>query len=102
MVERLVMPWALGTREAVTELIAEQQVPESLTGERFVLLCRDMRACSATSADEIVRVIIEERDAGELVLVGARERVVEQFRKSAWRRGVYFRCAVRSAAEVGV
>ena len=100
--EQLRLPRLAGTREAVTDLLAEQHVPASLTGECLGVLCRDLASGSTSFADELVKQVLTERDAAELTLVGAPERFVTLVRAAAQRRGVADRVHVRSGAELGV
>lgn len=99
---RLRLPRFIGTREEVDELFAAQQVPDELHGRDLALLCRDLLVGSPSVADEVVRVAIEERGAGELILVGARPEFMAEVFFAAARRGVAFRVIVRSWAEVAV
>ena len=99
---QLRLPRLVGTREAVTDLLAEQQVPASLRDEPLVVLCRVVASGSTSFADELVRQVVEVRDARELVLVGAPERLLRYVRDAAGRRGVSSRVVARSGAEVEV
>lgn len=99
---RLRLPRLVGTREAVSDLMAEQQIAASLRGERLVVLCRDLAAGSMSFADELVKQVLDERCADELVLVGAPQRFVGGVRAAAQRRSVADRVHVRTAVEAGV
>lgn len=100
--EQLRLPRLAGTREAVGDLLAEQQVASSLRGEDLVVLCRDLASASTSFADQLVKEVVEERGAAALVLVGAPDRFVQLVRESAARRGASDRVKVQSGAEAGV
>ncbi|MDP9396833.1 MAG: hypothetical protein M3P96_02960 [Actinomycetota bacterium] len=100
--EKLILPRLAGTREAVDDLLAEQQLPEELVGERLAVLCADLASGSSSFADQLVLEVLVNRGADELVLVGAPERFVQYVRAAAKRRGVAGRVAERSGAELEV
>jgi hypothetical protein len=99
---RITLPRLVGTRETARDLLAEHGVPESLTSERVVVLCRDLASGSTSFADELVKELLVDRAATQLILVGAPERFVDHVRAAAARRGVAERVQVRSGAELGV
>jgi hypothetical protein len=101
-VQTLRLPRVIGRRDRITELLAAQDVPESLVGETFVVLCRELFAGSGSCADELVRAVVEERGASEMFLVGAPKDFVALVLESAARRHVASRVAVGRAAELGV
>lgn len=94
------LPRLVGTRPAVGHLLDEQHVPVDLSGERAVILCRDLVSGSASFADELVRVLLQERSADDLVLVAAPERFVELVSAAASSRGIGGRTSVGSAVEL--
>ena len=100
--EQLRLPRLAGTREAVGDLLAEQQVAPSLAGEELVVLCRDLASGSTSFADQLVKEVLEQRGASAIVLVGAPSRFVALVQESAQRRGVADRVRVSSGAEAGV
>jgi hypothetical protein len=99
---RITLPRLVGTREAARDLLAEHRVPPTLAGEQVVLLCRDLASGSTSFADELVKDLLVDRAAAELVLVGAPERFVDHIRATAARRDVGSRVHVRTGAELGV
>jgi hypothetical protein len=99
-VARLRLPRLAGRRDEVGDLLAAQHVPDDLHDRDLAVLCRDLTAGSASFADELVRVAVEQRGARTLILVGAPERFVAHVRAAGDRRGVPSRVAVRSWAEV--
>lgn len=100
--EQIVLPRLAGTREAVSDLLAAQSVPAALTGETVVLLCRALASGSPSFADEMVKEVLVERGADELVLVGSSERFLQHVTAAAERRDVAGRVRVGSGAELGV
>lgn len=99
---QLRLPRLVGTREAVSDLLAEQQLPASLAGETVVVQCRDLASGSTSFADELVKQVLGDRGAATLTLVGAPDRFVAYVRAAAERRGVVARVTVRSGAELAV
>ena len=96
------LPRLVGTREAVTDLLAEFDIPESLRGDVLVALCRDLVSGSSSFADQLVLETVVQRGADELALVGAPPQFVAHVLAAAERRGVRDRVQVRTAAEAGV
>lgn len=97
----LLMPMFAGTRAEAAALYADQQIPDRLDGQCFVLLCREIRRVSDTFVDAVVQHALE-RGVAEVALVGAPPEVVDDAKEAAWRRGVPDVVAVRRAVEVGV
>lgn len=100
--EQIVLPRLAGTREAVGDLLAAQSVPATLAGDTVVLLCRALASGSPSFADEMVKEVLVERGADELVLVGSNERFLHHVSAAAERRAVAERVRVGSGAELGV
>lgn len=100
--ETLLLPRLVGTREAVRDLLAEQDVSGSLAGESLVVLGRDLASGSSSFADELVVEVLERRKADHLILVGMPDQFVRHVRESAARRDVSERVSLRSGAELGV
>ena len=100
--ERLHLPWVLGPREKLVQLIEEQGLSASLAGERLILLCRNLATASESVMDELVRQVLVDRDAAELAIVAAPRDFVAGVREAAARYGMADRVAERRAVEVGV
>jgi hypothetical protein len=99
-VRRLHLPRLVGTREAVSDLLSEQTVPDRLKGEVLVVYCNRLVSGSSSFADELVRQTLLERDADELLLVGAPDEFAQRVSEAAQRRGVEDRVNRRAGAEV--
>src|SRR4051794_13457768 len=78
----LVLPRLVGTREAVNDLLVDQEVPQALAGERVLVLCRRLASASTSFADQLVKTVLVEREASELVLVGAPVRFADHVLQS--------------------
>jgi hypothetical protein len=98
----LQLPALVGTREAADDLLHECEVAPDLRGETVVLLCRDLLSGSPSFADQLVKRLLVEAGAEELILVAARARFVELVKASAARRRVLARVRCESAAELPV
>ena len=94
------LPRLVGTREVVGDLLADQDMPKDLTGQRFVVLCYGLTSASSSFSDELVKEILQERHAAELALVGASDRFLGLVRAAAARRGVEQQIVELSGAEV--
>ncbi len=100
--EQIVLPRLAGTREAVGDLLAAQAVPSPLSGQTVVVLCRELASGSPSFADELVKELVEDRSAAELVLVGAPARFQHHVQAAAVRRDVAGRVRLGNGAELGV
>lgn len=94
MAYQMVAPRLVGSRESAQAVLAT--IPHDLTGQRVALNCRELRSGSPSFADEIVRVVLVERRATELALVGASERFAVYVRDSAQAHDVVDRLLVRA------
>lgn len=95
MAYQMVAPRLVGSRESAQAILST--IPKDLVGQRVALNCRELRSGSPSFADEIVRVVLVERQAAELVLVGAGERFAAYVRDSAGAHDVVDRLLVRAA-----
>lgn len=86
--EHLVLPRLAGTREAVYDLLSEQDVPKELVGQTLTVHARDLASGSPSFADQLVKVVLQERQAEELIILGAPQRFIGHVLGSAERRGV--------------
>lgn len=98
----IVLPRLAGTREAVGDLLAAHEVPGPLSGQTVIVLCRELASGSPSFADELVKELIEDRAAAELVLVGAPALFQRHVEAAAVRRDVAGRVRLGSGAELGV
>ena len=64
------LPRLIGGRDAARDVTAGA-LPGHLHGDRVLVICRDLFAATPSFADELVRQVLVEREADELVLVGA-------------------------------
>ena len=96
----LVLPRLAGTRDLVSQLLADQRVPADLHGATVVVLARELASASASFADALVREVVEVRGARELALVGAPDHFVQQVDGAASRRGVAGSVHRRAATDV--
>ena len=90
----------LGTRESADDLLAKTQLPRDLQGETVVLYCRDLLTGSTSFADQLVKQLITNRGADEVVLVGAPVRFQQHMHAAATRRQVSGRVRTESAAKL--
>lgn len=82
----LEMPPRTGNRDAAREFVAS--LPTDLTDKTVVLNGKRLVASASSHMDELIKVILEERKAVRLTIVGATEIANEFARSSASRRGV--------------
>ncbi len=83
----LSLPRLAGTREAARDLVSDQHIPDDLTGQTIDVFCRNLASGSTSFADELVTILLSERHAAYVVLLGAPSRFVDHARDSAARRG---------------
>lgn len=99
---KVTLPRLAGTREAVADLLEEQNVAVDLEGDSLVVFASELTSGSSSFADELVRESLEERKAQGLALVGPPKLFEERVFASAERRGLSGRVRTVSGAEVGV
>ena len=99
---RVALPRLAGPREAVADLLEEQNVAGDLAGDSLVVFASELTSGSSSFADELVREALEERKAQHLVLVGPPKLFQERVVASAERRGFSERVRTASGAEVAV
>lgn len=100
--EHLVLPRLAGTREAVYDLLAEQDVPKELAGQTLTVHARGLASGSPSFADQLVKVVLEERQAEGLIILGAPQRFIGHVLASAERRGLRPRVSTTAEAAAGV
>lgn len=98
----LELPRLVGTRDAVSDLLAEQGLPSNLAGQDVVVLGRALASGSSSFADQLVHEVLEVRGANRLILVGSPSLFKTRVREAAERRCVDTRLREAPAAEVHV
>jgi hypothetical protein len=94
------LPRLVGSRLAAKEMVTN--LHDEVRGERVVLNCRDLRSGSPSFADEIVKRVLVEGEAAELVVLGAADDFLAYVNRSAEARSVGDRVSSRPAgSEVG-
>ncbi len=83
------LPRIVGTRPAVAPFLVD--VPGDLRGQRVTLDCRALLSGTPSFADEMVRVLLVERRAEELMVLGANEDFASDLAASAREHGVFDR-----------
>ena len=92
------LPALCGTREVAAAVLMTR--PQVVAGESAVLLCRDLLSGSASFADELVRRLLVEGEAEELVLAGAPSQFEAHVRERAAEHGVAEKVRQATAADV--
>jgi hypothetical protein len=93
MMHSVLLPPLAGSRPAAAALLAA--LPADLSGDEVAVLCRDLLSGSPSFADELVRQLAVERNAGHVVLVGADETFERYVRDAARSHAVAGRVATR-------
>ncbi len=86
MVHSLIPPSHSGSRAQANDLVAA--LPVTLTGSRIVLNCAALALTSPSFVDELVKLLLVERDADVLEVVGASVRLQQLLKRAASNRGV--------------
>ena len=90
------LPRVVGTRPAVAPFLAD--VPDDLRGERVVLDSRALLSGTPSFADEMVKAVLVDRAADELVVLGANSDFASDLTVSARDHGVLERVHLEPAA----
>lgn len=90
------LPRVVGTRPAVAPFLAE--VPTDLHGERVVLDSRALLSGTPSFADEMVKAVLVDRGADELVVLGANSDFAADVTTSARDHGVLDRVHLEGTA----
>lgn len=98
----LELPRLAGTREAVSDLLADRGIALNLAGEDLVVFARALASGSPAFADELVREVLDVRGADHLTLVGSPGLFAARVREAARRRGVHDKFRESQATEVRV
>jgi hypothetical protein len=93
MTHSVTLPALAGSRPAAAAVLAG--LPADLSGDEVAVLCRDLLTGSPSFADELVRQLTVERNAGRLVLVGADGTFERYVRDAARSHAVTDRVATR-------
>jgi hypothetical protein len=93
--QQVTLPRLVGSRESADQLL-ESLSPQA-RHERVVLNCRELLAASPSFADEIVKLVLVEGRASELVVLGADDEFVSYIRQSAEAHHVTSQVAIRPA-----
>ena len=89
------LPRLVSSRESARRLLAE--AADTVKGDRVVVNCRELRSAAESFVDELVKVILIEGDAAELVVLGASSQFLEQAHRAAKVHGVDGRIVERPA-----
>ncbi len=92
----IALPRVVGTRPAVAPFLVG--VPTDLHGERVTLDCRALLSGTPSFADEMVKVLLVERGADGLVVLGANEEFAADLLASAREHGVADRVDLKEGA----
>jgi hypothetical protein len=92
-VHSVTLPPLAGSRPAAAALLAG--LPADLSGDEVAVLCRALLTGSPSFADELVRRLAVDRNAGRIVLVGAAEEFERYVRDAARSHAVADRVATR-------
>jgi hypothetical protein len=98
----LKLGWMMGRRDDLRKLVEAQQVPEDLTGQPLVVLCSDALRISPSVLDELVRIVMVQRGATELILVAPSREVLANITEAMERHGMAGRMRQERAAVLGV
>ena len=88
MVRRIWVPrWMYG-RRSVRRLLTRSGVADSLRGTRVVVQAMYVARSTASAADELVKQIIADRDADEMIVVAGTAKFLLDLERAALRRDV--------------
>lgn len=80
------LPRLVGSRESANSLVA--RTGAQLKGERVVVNCRELRSATGSFVDQLVKVVFEEHQAAEMVVLAASPEFLEQVHRAATAHGV--------------
>ncbi len=83
---RVTLPYLLGTRDSVRELLRMSEVPDQYSPSRIILLCRASRLMAESACDEFIQQVIARR-VEEVILVGAGRSLMEVMFAAAEKHG---------------
>lgn len=90
------LPRVVGTRPAVAPFLAD--VPGDLRGQKVVLDSRALLSGTPSFADEMVKAVLVDRGADELVVLGANSDFASDIAVSARDHGVLDRVRLEQPA----
>lgn len=93
---RLDAPNHAGSREQAILLVST--LGDDLTGESILLDCSDVVVATPSFLDELVKQVLEMRDAGRLDVLEPPERAWQLLERAATNRGVRERISVAVAS----
>lgn len=80
------LPRLIGTRDAATRILEEQDVSRDLTGKDVEIIARNLSTSTISFTDELL-MLLEERHPREIFLVGAPREFRDQVEKSSSTHG---------------
>jgi len=89
------LPRLVGSRLDAQRLVAEQLA--AMRDDRVVLNCRNLLSASPSFADEVVKQVLVDGGAAELVILAAGDDFVDYVQRSAGAHGVEGRVVVLPA-----
>lgn len=89
------LPRLVGSRSAASALVAAYG--SCIKGERVVVNCRDLRSATPSFVDELVKRVLVEGEAAELVVLGGDEDFLRYVHDSAQAHDVDERVTERPA-----
>ncbi len=95
------LPRLVGSREAAKRLI--EASGESIRGERVVVNGRELRSATTSFVNELVKVVLRDEQASELVVLGGSPEFLTQVHAAARAQDVDDRVTDRPAgSEIGI
>ena len=82
----LIAPKLVSSRDQARELTAS--LPSDLSDTVVMVDCTALQASTPSFVDELVKVVLVDRQGDRLIIKGAPERTVELARRAAQNRGV--------------
>lgn len=96
------LPRLLGTRKAARDTVEQAELPPDLNDHSVIVLANRVASVSASYADELVKQLLEDRNAEEILLVGASPHLEERLNDAVARRHVKGTVRRTTASEAGV
>lgn len=90
---QLETPASMGTRDLVRSWL-DSAIPSSLAGSVVEVDCSPLRTPTPSFIDELLKVIVVERNATKICLINAVDRAIAQAERSAQNRGISARLEV--------
>lgn len=98
---QLLLPRLVGTREAVADLMDDQELPDTFDGADLIVRAADLVTGSTSFADELVKEAFVRRATG-VVVEGAPRRFSDHVRVAAERQGVAKKVCFKTHDDVPV